>query len=66
MPSTAPSPTYQSGRAVPDSRSAIQAAIAHVAGFMDGLRVSLVALAALLALTTAASTLLPSGKDAPR
>ena len=42
------------------------AVIAHMAGFMDGLRVSLVALAVLLALTTAASTLLPSGKGAPR
>jgi DHA2 family methylenomycin A resistance protein-like MFS transporter len=46
--------------------AAAGAVIAHMAGFMDGLRVSLVALAALLALTTAVSLLLPSGKGIGR
>lgn len=39
------------------------AVIAHMAGFMDGLRISLVALAALVAGTTLLSFLLPEGKD---
>lgn len=43
--------------------AAAGAVIAHMAGFMDGLRVGLVALAVLLALTTALSILLPSVKD---
>ncbi|MBD3924464.1 MFS transporter [Nocardioides cavernae] len=43
--------------------AAAGAVIAHLAGFMDGLRVSLVALAALVAVTTALSLLLPHGKD---
>lgn len=34
-----------------------------MAGFMDGLRISLVALAALVAGTTLLSFLLPAGKD---
>ena len=46
--------------------AAAGAVIAHMAGFMDGLRVSLVALAVLLALTTALSLLLPSGQDTGR
>lgn len=46
--------------------AAAGAVIGHMAGFMDGLRLSLVALAALLVLTTAVSLLLPSGKDTGR
>ncbi|WP_242652834.1 MFS transporter [Intrasporangium flavum] len=39
------------------------AVIAHMAGFMDGLRVSLAVMAVLVALTTVLSLLLPAGKD---
>ena len=51
--------------------AATGAVIAHLSGataggFMNGLRVSLVALAVLVMLTTGLSTLLPSGKDATR
>jgi len=42
------------------------AVIAHLAGFMGGLRVSLTALAVLVAVTTALSMLLPAGKDDDR
>lgn len=40
------------------------ALIAHMAGFMGGLRVSLVTLAVLVLITAALSTLLPRGKEA--
>ena len=50
--------------------AATGAVIAHLSGaaggFMDALRVSLVALAVLVVLTTVLSLLLPSGKDAAR
>ena len=50
--------------------AATGAVIAHLSGaaggFMDGLRVSLVALAVLVVLTTVLSVLLPSGEDAAR
>ena len=39
------------------------AVIAHLAGFMPGLRVSLAALAVLVTVTAALSVLLPAGKD---
>jgi len=42
------------------------AMIAHMAGFMEGLRVSLVALAVLVTLTAVLSVMLPSGKGAGR
>ena len=43
--------------------AATGAVIAHTGGFMGGLRISLLALAALVTITTALSSLLPDGKD---
>ena len=46
--------------------AAAGAVIAHMSGFMGGLRVSLVALAVLVAITTLLSLTLPAGRDEQR